>query len=65
MASIKAELSEYQKNILKEFWDIGLSPQEYINVLFNVDEAIKKDIKLKKKERKPIPIRSRFEILDL
>jgi len=64
MQTIRAELSEVEKNRLKQYWQ-ALYPQEYVDALFDAETGMPVAAVPMKKEKPPIPIYSRFEILDL
>jgi len=65
MTTIRAQLSDVEKDRLRQYWT-RLYPQDYVDGLLGKDEDKPvKTVPKKKRRRKPVPICSRFEILDL
>ena len=65
-----ANLDDKNKEVLRTFWQ-NIFFKEYVDALLDSDEIVPpkaekpKVKKTTKKKRKPAPIESRFEILDL
>ena len=64
METIRMQLSDSEKARFRQFWQM-MYPQEYVDTLFDKDTGVPIPAVPEKKEKPPIPVYSRFEILDL